>query len=107
MTNEDKKLVAGYMGWRTRTHTAHVFNMHEDFVFTTCDNGLRNIYFDLNDAGLCTKEMKRRRDWADFVTHVEADTSKRFNTWSQLLAWLYDSDNFFTAMAKWLREAEK
>jgi hypothetical protein len=97
MNNEDKELIREYMGWETT-----VLNWwRED------DSGIVLVDFDLNDAGLCAKEMKRRRDWADFVTHVEADTSKRFNTWSQLLAWLYDADNFFKAMAKWLREAEK
>ena len=99
MTNEDKKLVIGYMKWRV--NTSGWWRPEND------GDGLQRINLDLNDAGLCTKEMKRRRDWADFVAHVEADTSKRFNTWSQLLAWLYDADNFFTAMAKWLREAEK
>ena len=105
MTNEDKKLVAGYMGWRTRTHAAHVLNMHEDFVFTTCDNGLRNIYFDLNDVGACVKEMQKRGDWRNFL--IISRNLHRLEFDSQVIEWLFNADNFFEAMAKWLKEEKK
>lgn len=107
MTNEDKKLVADYMGWRTRTHAAHVLNMHEDFVFTICDDGLRNIYFDPNTAGACVKEMQRRRNWIAFYRFTADKYSKDCFLQAGLTAWLYDADNFFEAMASWLKEGKK
>lgn len=104
MTNTDKKLIGDYMGWRTRTHVAHVFNMHEDFTFTTCDNGLRNIYFDLNAAGACVNEMQRRKNWVAFHRFTVDKYSKDCFLQAGFTAWLYDADNFFTAMATWLKE---
>lgn len=107
MTNEDKELISDYMGWRTKTHAAHVFNMHKDFVFTTCDNGYINTHFDLNVAGACVREMQKRGDLDYLVTYAEEDTSKQCHTWSQFFAWLFNADNFFEVMAKWLREENK
>jgi hypothetical protein len=106
MTNEDKELISDYMGWRTKTHAAHVFNMHKDFVFTTCDNGYINTHFDLNVAGACVREMQKRDDWFDFVTYADVNDTERY-TWSQFFAWLYNADNFFEVMAKWLKEEKK
>jgi hypothetical protein len=85
MNNEDKKLVAEYMKW-------------EVCLCAKCSDGssraviddVRDVYFDLNDAGLVVKEMVRRGEWEDFVAFVEETTENRFITWSQLIAWLFN-----------------
>lgn len=61
-----------------------------------------NIDFNLNDAGLCVKEMQKHGDWEhDFMDFVAG--SQRWN-YHQCIAWLFNADNFFEAMAKWLQE---
>jgi len=94
MNNEDKKLVAEYMDW-----TPLILNNKAQVVI----DDVRDVYFDLNDAGLIVKEMVKRGEWEDFVAFVEETTENRFITWSQLIAWLFNADNFHVAMAEWLR----
>ena len=97
MTDEDKKIMAEYMGW-------------DVCLCAKCSDGsraviddVRDVYFDLNDVGLVVEEMMRRGEWEDFVAFVEETTENRFITWSQLIAWLFNADNFHVAMAEWLR----
>ena len=98
MTEEDKKLIADYMGWEKGI---------VDSWRPKCRGSL-TVHFDLNDAGLCAKKMQKHgEDWDNFITYAEADTEKQCQTWSQLFAWLYDADNFFAAMAAWLKEEKK
>ena len=92
MTNEDKKLIADYMGWDGTTTI-------EGYAIPTPEIH----YFDLNDVGLVVEEMMRRGDWEGFVAFVEETTENRFITWNQLIAWLFSADNFHVAMAEWLR----
>jgi len=97
MNKEDKELIRDYMG--LNFNPARVSSYEHE-------NG-REFHFNLNDAGLCVKEMQRQEDWDDFITYAEADdTSKQCHTWSQFFAWLYNADNFFESMAKWLKEEE-
>ena len=103
MTPEDKRLIAEYMGWklsewRMIDGSAHVVNPH---------------FFDLNDAGLCVTEMQKRGDWVNFYDYV-IDTyndliedGKVICGLDNLTAWLFNADNFFTAMAAWIKEEEK
>ena len=94
MNNEDKKLVAEYMDW-----TPLILNNKAQVVI----DDVRDVYFDLNDAGDVVAEMVKRGEWEDFVAFVEETTENRFITWSQLIAWLFSADNFHVAMAEWLR----
>jgi len=94
MNNEDKKLVAEYMDW-----TPLILNNKAQVVI----DDVRDVYFDLNDVGLVVEEMMKRGEWEDFVAFVEETTENRFITWSQLIAWLFNADNFHVAMAEWLR----
>ena len=100
MTEEDKKRISEYMGWklsewRMIDGSAHVVNPH---------------FFDLNDAGLCVQEMQKRGDWEYFVGDTE-DTliyniryHKEHHSYkSFLVAWLFNSENFFAAMSEWLK----
>jgi len=95
MNKEDEKLIAGYMGWE-----------EDELLVGYCIAPDRTAHFNLNDAGLCVKKMQRQEDWDDFITYVEADDTE-CHTWSQFFAWLYNADNFFESMAKWLKEEEK
>jgi hypothetical protein len=89
MTNEDKKLIADYMGW------------YEDSFF----KGYRTlnghaINFDSNDASLVVAEMQKRGDWRDFLVWQQFDTEPV----EQLLyhiAYLYSADNFFNVFVEW------
>ena len=109
MTDEDKHEVCKYMKWRYRVNEAHVLGTHTDFTFTFCDDGWgRHVVFDLNDASLCVQEMQKRGDWEGFVAFVEETPENRESliTWNQLIAWLFNADNFFNAMSEWLKEGK-
>ena len=80
MTNEDKKLIADYMGYEF-------------------------LLYDLNDAGLCAQEMQKRGDWQDFVQITSKIHKLGFH--SEVIAWLFNAENFFAAMAQWLKEVKK
>ena len=56
MTDEDKKLIAGYMGWKK----AYLSNGYHNILYN------RPVVFDLNDAGLVVKEMLKRGEWSEF-----------------------------------------
>lgn len=99
MNTEDKRLISEYMGWKIGVL---------DWWRPGNDGyELVQVNLDLNDAGLCVKEMQRRGDLDYLVTYAEEDTSKQCHTWSQFFAWLYNADNFFEVMAKWLKEENK
>ena len=96
MTEEDKKRISEYMGWkfsewRMIDGSAHVVNPH---------------FFDLNDAGLCVQEMQKRGDWEGFVAFVEETPENRESliTWNQLIAWLFNAENFFKAFVEWRKK---
>jgi len=96
MTEEDKQLIAAYMGWklsewRMIDGSAHVVNPH---------------FFDLNDAGLGVAEMQKRGDdYVKFIKHAYDmafdDGKMQFHT---VTAWLFNAENFFAAMSEWLKE---
>ncbi|HHT9136499.1 MAG TPA: hypothetical protein ACFYEK_04555 [Candidatus Wunengus sp. YC60] len=98
---EDKRLISEYMGWFAHPQG---FWYEPPVYFAAGVHG--NIDFNLNDAGLCVKEMQKRGDLDDFISRVAADDTE-CHTWSQFFAWLYDADNFFKAMAAWLKEEKK
>jgi hypothetical protein len=103
MTPEDKRLIAEYMGWklsewRMIDGSAHVVNPH---------------FFDLNDAALCVQEMQKRGDWSYFYDDLLdtynglCEDCKEPCGADNFTAWLFNADNFFTAMAAWIKEEEK
>jgi hypothetical protein len=98
VTNEDKKIVAYYMGW--------TYHITDDGKWWNCIGPKGgNHLLDLNDAGLVVKEMVKRGEWDSFIESVEENTSPICETWNRLFAWLFDADNFFKAFAEW-RELE-
>lgn len=102
MNTEDEKLISEYMGWFTHPQG---FWYDPPVYFAADVHG--NIDFNLNDAGLCVKEMQRRGDWADFESNALMMCFKvtKIDIWpTNFFAWLYDANNFFESMAKWLKE---
>ena len=85
MNNEDKKLIADYMGWDGTTTI-------EGYAIPTPEIH----YFDLNDAGLIVKEMVKREDWEGFVAFVEETPENRVS-----------ADNFFSAFVEWRKGNEQ
>ena len=103
MTPEDKRLIAEYMGWklsewRMIDGSAHVVNPH---------------FFDLNDAGLCVQEIQKRGEFAPFCDDLLdtynglCEDGKAACGADNFTAWLFNPENFFGAMAKWLKEGNK
>ena len=83
MTKEDKNLIAEYMN----------------------DEGaLYNCAFDCNYASLCVQEMQKRGDWQDFVQITSKIHKLGFH--SEVIAWLFNPENFFNAMSEWLKEGK-
>ena len=104
MTPEDKRLIAEYMGWAQYKYPSYYLNTKGD---------IESHHFDLNDAGLVVQEMQKRGDWEYFVGdtedkliytryHKEHHSYKSF-----LVAWLFNAENFFSAMSEWLKEEKK
>lgn len=88
MTNEDKKLIADYMGW--------------DSVMVGPNS------FDLNDAGLVVAEMQKRGEWQKFCATgfgIYFETERPSHVFPEnYIAWLFNAEHFFDAMAAWLKE---
>ena len=96
MTPEDKQLIAGYMGWAQYKYPPYYLNIKGD---------IESHHFDLNDAGLCVQEIQKRDDWRNFLIVARKLHKLEFD--SQAIAWLFIADNFFGAMAAWLKEEKK
>jgi len=122
--SSDEAAIAEYMGWITEPYWwcvkcdeekawHHVTN---DGRCTDCSCAVivKGEYnFDLNDAGLCVSRMVEKGDWAKFLRAVfteETNADYRFKAHSGLwiwpddyMQWLFNPENFFSAMASWLR----
>jgi hypothetical protein len=96
MTQEDKQLIADYMGL--------IFNPARMSSYEY-ENG-REFHFDLNDAGLCVKKMEANSD-ADELEMFLVERQESGDCLECFLVWSYNADNFFSAMAAWLRERKE
>jgi len=101
MTEEDKQLIAEYMGW----NIVMVGPQKSPYPIYV-DNIDSNIHhrFDLNDAALCVQEMQKRGDWRNFL--IIARNLHKLEFDSQVIAWLFNPENFFNAMSEWLKEGK-
>ena len=100
MTNEDKKLIADYMGWEKGCDYHEPCNPLYSDSCEGCRYVTGVVNYDLNDAGLCVQEMQKRGDWRDFLVWQQFDTEPV----EQLLyhiAYLYSADNFFNVFVEW------
>jgi len=104
MTNEDKKIVADYMGWAQYKYPPYYLNIKGD---------IESHHFDLNDAGLVVQEMQKRGDWRKvtdwtvYQTNQHLPGVRKGNIYyydANFIAYLFNAENFFNAMAAWLRE---
>ena len=94
MTEEDKQLIAEYMGWELSVYSREYYYIPK--------NG-KVVYFDLTDAGLCVAEMQKRGELHSFLM---MDTFNQISSWSDFIADLFNAENFFNAMSQWLREGK-
>ena len=101
MTEDDKKLIADYMGWAQYKYPSYYLNTKGD---------IESHHFDLNDAALCVKEMQKRGDYRAFdvvcmfkwANDFREDKHKN----EEYLAWLMTMEdgqakNFFAAFVEW------
>ena len=97
MTEEDKQLIAEYMGWQPYPPACV-----GDVLFYV-DTTYRPIRWDLNDAALCVQEMQKRGELHSFLM---MDTFNQISSWSDFIADLFNAENFFEAMSQWLKEGK-
>jgi len=121
MTDDDKKRIAEYMGWTTEPYwwcekcKEEKSPYHVTYNTNCSDCGCAVVIkedhpFDSNNASLCVQEMQKRGDLEYFVGDTE-DTliyniryHKEHHSYkSFLVAWLFNSENFFAAMSEWLK----
>lgn len=98
MTEDDKKLIADYMGWKP-------YKMN--YYFRPGGDLLEKHDFDLNDAGLCVQEMQKRGEWGAFMNHTWIRWSAQWRdsqASQEFVLHLFNAENFFNAMSEWLKE---
>lgn len=105
LSPEDKQLIAEYMGWNLNPI---VESSCTNFIISYSKKEPYN--FDLNDAGLCVEKMVLNDQWGDcFYTGMKLYKDVYCNElWNKVseptfAAWFFNPDNFFSAMAEWLR----
>ena len=105
MTEEDKQLIAEYMGW-----TYHQTDDKKWWNLIGKDGSTHLL--DLNDAGLCVQEMQKRGSIFEFYMHLIdvyndlIKDGKEICGADNFTVWLFNADNFFTAMAQWIKEGK-
>ena len=115
MTEEDKQLISKYMGWSENPYwwcekcKEEKSPHHVTYVERCSDCGCPVIVkedysFDLNDAAICVQEMQKRGDWRNFL--IIARNLHKLEFDSQVIAWLFNPENFFNAMSEWLKEGK-
>lgn len=98
MTPEDKAIIAEYMGW-----FKHIYFCKYDEPIYFQEGVAGDIVFDLNDASLCVSRMVEKGDWEDFQIKIYFSDMATGLRAHEFVAWLFNADNFFQAMAAWLR----
>ena len=111
MIDEDKKLIAEYMGWKlpcNGNYNHAVICAEDGDLCVECE-----LYhpYNPNDASLCVAEMQKRGEWqkfcaTGFVIYFEGERPSHVFP-ENYIAWLFNADNFFGAMAAWRREEKK
>ena len=107
MTDDDKKRIAEYMGWTKYPPEC----MGETVFFRDEIHG--DIRWDLNDASLCVQEIQKRGDIFDFYSYLIDIYNELVEQGTVIcgadnfIVWLFNVDNFFSAMAAWIKERKK
>jgi hypothetical protein len=100
MTNEDKKIVADYMGWKLNKMSG-CYEGYGDGAY------YYKKYFDLNDASLVVAEMQKRGAWMNFRSWAGTLWLKSKDSAEDVTAWLMTMEedrqakNFFKAFCEW------
>ena len=95
---EDRELICYYMGWFKHIY----FNKYDEPIYFQ-EGVAGDIVFDLNDAGLCVEKMVEKGDWEDFQIKIYFSDMATGLRAHEFVAWLFNADNFFQAMAELLR----
>ena len=103
MTEEDKKRIAEYMGWKYRCDLWGGIEYSRDKT-----DGFEQYYivrFDLNDAGLVRNWLVERGEWMEFLDTVQEEEYEP-------TAWLFATENgeavnFFRSFVKWCEEGNR
>lgn len=98
MTPEDKQLIAEYMGWYEVMVEDPMNKGVMEKIITKHNHA--EAYFDLNDSRLCVEKMVENGDWFEFFKMVDDFLDIDC---CGVTAWLFNSQDFFSAMASWLR----
>ena len=67
----------------------------------------------MNDAALCVQEMQKRGEWSLFYDELLdtynglCEDGKATCGADNFTAWLFNPENFFGAMAAWIKEGKK
>ena len=105
MTEEDKKRISEYMRW--------TYEPDRHCIVSEGENHRRIAHnLDLNDAGLCIAEIQKRGSIFEFYMHLIdvynglIEDGKEICGADNFTVWLFNADNFFTAMAQWIKEGK-
>ena len=101
MTDEDKLLITKYMRW---------WKEKEEYFRDKkkIPEGYESSYvnFDLNDASLVVQKMQKRGEWWNFLKYANTASAIGGMFPEQFIALLFNAENFFTAMAQWIKEGK-
>ena len=67
----------------------------------------------MNDAAVCVQEMQKRGEWVEFETNAtfrylsQSNQECLCDVHADYIAWLFNAENFFAAMAAYLKEGKK
>ena len=110
LSPEDKAIISEYMGWCNHKY-AKSGKLWGTGICIKCKDPLPlNHHFDSNHASLCVEKMIKEVDWESFFYHALGYTwnnmpgDEENSGMSFFIAWLFNPDNFFQAMAAWLRQ---
>ena len=114
MINKDRKLIADYMNWSI----VNVGTKKRPYVlYVDTINCNIHHHFDANSASTCAQEMQKRGgDYWHFYLVAEdlyrADEEGAYIHCNEtepcaISRWLFNTDNFFTALAAWIKEGKK
>ena len=101
MTEEDKKLISKYMGWNPYPPEC----MGKTVFY--CDETHGDVRWDANAAGLCVLEMQKRGDVGSFIQFswgLKTIYPERRNSLLEYIPYIFNAENFFNAMAQWIKE---
>ena len=107
MTPEDRKRIAEYCGWLWNTHFPEWNRKDEYGVY-------QKVNFDSNDAAEAVRALAEKGDWHGFCEYVYLEFCKSKITkngimpyyGSDVVAYLFNPENFFSLLAVWLKGKE-